>query len=290
MALELMLMWVAVILYAVSSIGFIIGAVFKASRMLFISMLVAGIGFAFHAVAIALRWIEVGHGPYLGFYEAVSAFVWFGLAGYFAIVLYRRSLNVVGVVALPLSFIMLGFAMFVPKSPLPITPSLASVWLIVHVVFATISYTALFISFALGIVYIVRERQLGDAESGPEPNEPAKQAKGLFSNLPKQHVLDNLIFKLVAVGFILWTIMIVTGAIWANEAWGRYWGWDSIETWSLIVWIVYAIVLHLRLTMGYTGKKFAWCAIIAMPVMLFSLVGVPLLYNSIHSAYLDFSG
>ena len=80
--------------------------------------------------------------------------------------------------------------------------------------------------------------------------------------------------------------MIVAGAIWANEAWGRYWAWDPIETWSLISWIVYAAYLHTRLTLGWKGSKSAWFAVVALPVMAFTLIGVPLAYSSIHGAYL----
>jgi len=80
--------------------------------------------------------------------------------------------------------------------------------------------------------------------------------------------------------------MIVSGAIWANQAWGRYWGWDPIETWSLIVWVIYAIYLHLRFTRGWQGERLAWFAVIAMPVSLFALLGTPIVFNSIHGGYI----
>ena len=280
---ESWLMWAAVLLYAAATVLFVLGVVFKAQKILLGAIITVGIGLVPQTIAMIIRWIAVGHGPYLGFYESVSTFVWLGVVALLLVVLYRRSLSVAGAIVAPLALVMLGAAMFAPKSPLEITPSLASVWLTVHVVFAQLSYSALLISFALGIVYLIRERK----QSGEE-GEALAEKKSLLAKLPKQQVLDNLIFRLVAVGFILWTIMMVTGAIWANQAWGRYWGWDAIETWSLITWLVYAVVLHLRLTMGFRGRKFAWCAVIAMPIMLFSLIGVPILYNSIHSAYLNF--
>ena len=90
----------------------------------------------------------------------------------------------------------------------------------------------------------------------------------------------------MAVGFIFLSIMIVAGAIWANEAWGRYWGWDPIETWSLISWVVYAGYLHANLTLGWKGTRCAWYAVLALPVMVFTLIGVPIAYQSIHGAYL----
>ena len=278
------LMWVVVALYALATIVFVLGAVFGKQKILLAGCAVAGVGLVVQTVAIAMRWIAEGHGPYLGFYESVSSFVWLSVVALLCVVLYRRSLSIVGAIVLPLALLLLGAAMFAPKSPTEITPTLASIWLIIHVIFAQFSYTALFVSFVIGVLYLIRERRSRPGSDG----EATERKSGLLDKLPKQAVLDNLIFKLVAVGFILWTIMIVTGAIWANQAWGRYWGWDAIETWSLITWLVYAVVLHLRLTMGFKGKKFAWCAVIAMPIMLFSLIGVPILYNSIHSAYLNF--
>jgi ABC-type transport system involved in cytochrome c biogenesis permease subunit len=105
--------------------------------------------------------------------------------------------------------------------------------------------------------------------------------------LPDQETVDRLSGRFVVAGFLFWGIMIASGAIWANEAWGRYWAWDPIETWSLVVWIIYAVYLHLRLTLGWRGEKIAWYAIIAMPVAMFCLAGIPFLYKaSIHTGYL----
>ncbi|MRR36421.1 c-type cytochrome biogenesis protein CcsB, partial [bacterium] len=101
-----------------------------------------------------------------------------------------------------------------------------------------------------------------------------------------QEVLDDLQFRFVSVGFVFLGIMIAAGAIWANEAWGRYWAWDPIETWSLISWVVYAAYLHARLTLGWRGRRSALFAMLALPVVVFALIGVPLVYQSIHGAYL----
>ena len=107
-----------------------------------------------------------------------------------------------------------------------------------------------------------------------------------LSKLPDQDVVEDLFARFVLAGFLLWGIMIATGAIWANESWGRYWSWDPIETWSLIVWIIYAVFLHLRFTLRWKGQKLAWFAIISMPIALFCLVGIPTVYNTIHAGYI----
>lgn len=108
----------------------------------------------------------------------------------------------------------------------------------------------------------------------------------MLAKLPPPDTIDELSVKFVGVGFIFLSIMIAAGSIWANEAWGRYWGWDPIETWSLITWLVYAGYLHSRYTLGWRGRRSAWFAVAALPFILFTLFGVPSVYNSIHGAYL----
>jgi cytochrome c-type biogenesis protein CcsB len=171
---------------------------------------------------------------------------------------------------------MLGGAMLTPKSPLEIGPNLASYWLTIHVTFAKLSYSSFIAAFAIALAYLIRERRIAAGAA----------SEGMLSRLPEQSVLDDLTYRFVGVGFVFLSVMIVAGAIWANEAWGRYWNWDPIETWSLISWIVYAGYLHTRLTLGWRGTKAAWYAVLALPIMVFTLVGVPLVYHSIHGAYL----
>ena len=272
---ETVLMWAAVTVYTIGAILFVFGAVFKLQRVLSVALWVSLAGLVPHAAAIGLRWAAVGHGPYLGFYEVVSSYAFASVVALGLIIWIRRDLRYVGVFIMPVAVLLLGGAMLAPKSPLAITATLASYWLTIHVTFAKLSYTSFIASFALALVMIVRDRR---ARSGRE--------SAVLSRLPSQSVLDDLSFRFIGVGFIFLTIMIVAGAIWANEAWGRYWGWDPIETWSLISWIVYAGYLHVRLTLGWRGSKAAWYAVVALPVMVFTLVGVPLAYSSIHGAYL----
>jgi len=276
MSLEIPLMWAAVVLYVIGSIGFVIAAVFRLKRVLSLAFWISMAGIVPHIISDILRWIQTGHGPYLGFYESVSSFALFSVIAFGLLVLWRRSYKAIGPFVMPLVFLLLGAAMLAPKSAVKITSTLASLWLTIHVIFAQLSYTSLFIAFVLGITWLVREK------NGDTP----KKGKGLLAKLPDQIVLDDTIFRFIAIGFIFWTIMIVSGAIWANQAWGRYWGWDAIETWSLITWLVYAVYLHLRLTMHWKGRKAAIYAVAAMPVVLFSLIGVPILFHSIHAAYL----
>jgi cytochrome c-type biogenesis protein CcsB len=267
-------MWAAVTAYSLSAILFVFGTVFKIERLLTIGLWVALAGLVPQAIAIGIRWVAVGHGPYLGFYEVVSSYAFASVVALGVISWRAPKLKIVGVLLMPVAVLMLGGAMLAPKSPLAISAKLASWWLTIHVTFAKLSYMSFIAAFALALLYLWRER-VGESNQG-----------SMLSRLPSQATTDDLSFRFIGVGFIFLTIMIVAGAIWANEAWGRYWGWDPIETWSLISWILYAGYLHVRLTLGWQGRKAAWYAVIALPVILFTLIGVPLLYRSIHGAYL----
>lgn len=274
MTTEIVLMWLAVTAYAAGAVLYAVGFVFRKERITAAAMWVSLGGLLPHIAGIAVRWARLGHGPYLGFYEVVSSYALMTVIVFGLVALRFKNLRSVGVILMPLAFLALGGAMLAPKSDLGITGTLSSWWLAIHVAFAKLSYGSFIAALGLGAVFLLRS------------SAKAERWSERLTRLPEQDKVDDLTFKFVAVGFIFLGIMIAAGAIWANEAWGRYWSWDPIETWSLISWLVYAIVLHLRLTMGWRGRRFAWAAIAAFPVMAFAAVGVVIVYNSIHGAYL----
>jgi len=273
MSTEILMMWAAVTCYALSAILFVVAVVFARQTLLRWALAAGLLGLVPHAAAIGLRWVRVGHPPALGFYEVVSSYAFISVAALGLLAWRRPNLTALGVVIMPVSFLLLGAAMFTPKADLELTSRLASWWLNIHVVFAKLTYGAFVVSFALALVYLYRERARGTLAD-------------VLAKLPSPDVIDDLEFRFVGVGFVFLGIMIVAGAIWANEAWGRYWAWDPIETWSLISWIVYALYLHTRLTLGWRGRRSAIFAMFALPVVVFALIGVPLVYQSIHGAYL----
>jgi len=226
-----------------------------------------------HAAAMLGRWIRIDRGPYLGFYEVVSSYAFVAVAALLLLSFRRRGLAGIGVAIMPLSFLMLGASMFTSKHELELTGMLASWWLSIHVIFAKIGYGAFLVSFALSLAFLFRDKARGILAEA-------------LSKMPPQAYIDDLQFKFVGAGVFFYGIMIVSGAIWANEAWGRYWAWDPIETWSLIAWMVYALFLHARLTLGWRGRRMAWFSVLALPIVSFLLMGVPLVYRSIHGAYL----
>lgn len=270
---EIVVMWGAVTLYALSAVLFVFGLVFRRPALITAGLWAGAFGMLPHLAAIAGRWVRVGHGPYLGFYEVVSSYALMTVAALLLITRRFPALRIAGVVVMPIAFLLLGGSMLAPKAGLEITPKLASWWLTIHVAFAKLSYGAFVAAMVLGVVYLFRDRMTG-------------RAAALAKKFPPEAAIDDLTYRFLAVGFIFLGIMIAAGAIWANEAWGRYWAWDPIETWSLISWLVYAAVLHARLTLGWRDRRFAWAAVAALPIVLFALIGVPVVYNSIHGAYI----
>jgi cytochrome c-type biogenesis protein CcsB len=268
---EIVLMWIALTFYAAATTMYVVGVTFSKEAWTKWALYGSAAGLVFQVVSLGIRWARLGHGPYLGFYEVANALV-LCVVAFFAVVAWRnRRLNAAGIGVMPVAVLLLGGSMLASKSGIAITATLASYWLFVHVAFANLAFGALAVSFGCAIAYVIRARSAG-----------GKWAKRL-EKLPAQDVLENLTVRLVLVGFLFWGIMIATGAIWANEAWGHYWSWDPIETWSLVVWLIYAVYLHVRFTLKWHGERLAWFAIIAMPMALFALIGIPLAFNTPHA-------
>ena len=274
MTTEIMLMWAALTCYAAATALFVFGVVFGKEKLIRAGLIASAIGIVPQVAAMGVRWARVGHGPYIGYYEVVNGLTLFVVA-FFAFAAWRNArLSVAGIAIMPVVVLLLGGAMFTPKADLPLTPNLASYWLFIHVAFANLAFAAFVASFGLAVSFVIRAR-----------SKTGKWAKRL-DRLPAQDVVSELTTRFVLAGFLFWGIMIVSGAIWANQAWGRYWGWDPIETWSLIVWIVYAVYLHVRFTLGWRGERLAWFAILAMPLSLFALLGIPIIFHTAHGGYI----
>ena len=271
MILEIVLMWAALTFYTAATAMYGVGVTFEKDLLTRRAVYASAAGVVFQAASLGVRWERLGHGPYLGFYEVASLLV-FCVAALLVVVAWRNPrLSAAGIAVMPVAVLLLGGSMLASKAGLPVTAKLASYWLFIHVAFANLAFAAFAVSFGCAIAYVIRER----SKSG-------KWVKR-FEKLPAQDVLENSTVRFVLVGFLFWAIMIATGAIWANEAWGRYWSWDPIETWSLIVWIIYAVYLHVRFTLKWHGERLAWFAIVAMPLALFALIGIPLAFNTPHA-------
>jgi cytochrome c-type biogenesis protein CcsB len=238
-------------------------------------------GFAAHTAGLGLRWYEsydlgIGHIPLANFYESLVSLSWTTMIIYFYIAL-RYKVRVVGALIFPIISITMAYASLSPsvQSEIsPLIPALQSNWLTYHVMTCFLGYSAFAMSFVTSILYLVK--------AGKAPDRGRDSLKST-EVIPSLEAIDEIIYKTIAVGFLLLTVGIITGAVWANYAWGSYWSWDPKETWSLITWFVYAAFLHARLTRDWRGRRAAIISIAGFVCVLFTFLGVNLLLSGLHS-------
>jgi len=235
--------------------------------------LLAAAGFMLHTAALILRTLEGGRAPFSNQFEFASVFAWGIVLAYLVL---ERQLRFryrsLGIFVLPVALIVLAYATFLPREIRPLIPALQSGWLKVHVGSAILAYGAFALAFGLALVYLIREHA-----------EYQQRWATLLARIPTLPLLDQLSRRVVAFGFFMQSLVIITGAIWAEQAWGRFWGWDPKETWSLATWLVYAVYLHTRFARGWQGRRAAWLAIIGFACVLFTYIGVNILLPGLHS-------
>ena len=241
---------------------------------------VAYLGFLIQTVAIILRWKEsytmgVGHAPLSNLYESVVFFSWTIILIY-GIIELKYKYRIIGAFVVPFALFGMAWAQLSLDSGIqPLVPALQSNWLLYHVITCFLGYAAFAVACGISIMYLIKERL-----EGPSADT---SAGGLISQFPAIKVLDDLNYKAIMIGFPLLTLGIVTGAAWANYAWGTYWSWDPKETWSLIVWFVYAAFLHARITRGWVGRRAAILSVVGFAATIFCYLGVNLLLSGLHS-------
>jgi len=230
-------------------------------------------GFLIHCAFTVLRYFEAGHTPITNFHESLSFFS-LTIVGVF--IAFERKYHVVilGSFVTPLAFLLILASSTYPAAIPLLPPALKSKWLFVHSTLAFISYATFAVAFGAAIMYLIQENFLKRKRLGP-----------LYQKLPSLDVLDEINYRCLSFGFPLLTVAIITGAIWAETAWGTYWSWDPKETWSLITWFIYAALLHGRLTTGWRGKRAAVLSIIGFFVLLFTFLGVNLLPSESQHSY-----
>lgn len=233
------------------------------------------LGLVGNTLAILLRMGIADRPPLANGYEFILVFAW-GIVTVYIWVESRYKTPVLGAFVLPVAFFLLAFVvLFMSDHERVLTniqPALRSNWLTFHVLTAMIGYGALAISFGVGILYLIKQHWLDKGSH-----------KNLCARTPELGRLDLIGYKMIMFGFPMLTLCIITGAIWANIAWGSYWSWDPKETWSLITWMIYAVYLHARLLRGWKGKRSAWVAVIGFLAVLFTFFGVNYFVTSLHS-------
>jgi ABC-type transport system involved in cytochrome c biogenesis permease subunit len=228
---EMVALWAGVVAYVFSGVVAIGALLLKKKPERFILGALA-IGLACHALAIGLRWERLGHGPYVTFFEILSSNLW-SLTAIFAFACWRipRIRPLIAIV-MPILFVLMGWMILLDKSEGPLPATYHTVWLFIHIGFSKLFLGPVLVAVGLSIVILARHAGRGER---------------WLARFPESARLDDLAWRFMAAAFVFEILMLITGAIWAQDAWGRYWAWDPLETWAFLTWLMLAISLHARL-------------------------------------------
>lgn len=257
------LFFIAFALYAVSVVLEFTGTAFKKQGLLKWAWIAFLAAFALHTVFFAARGVAAKRLPLSNQFEFANAFAW-GVALFAIAVCTRMKADWLKIAAIPVTLLIMTYAALQPMEIRDLMPALRSAWFGVHIGSAVLSYAAFVIAGCIGARYLIVSKKEGD------------QSRALEQ-------MDYLSYRLVSFGFLFLTVVILSGAIWAEQAWSSFWSWDPKEVWALITWIIYAVYLHLRLRNKRKGKQMAWFLVIAVFVVFFTFAGVNTLMHGMHT-------
>jgi cytochrome c-type biogenesis protein CcsB len=216
--------------------------------------------------------------PWGNMYEFATATVLIAVVVYLIFAVRVPALRHLGLFVLApvvLALVLIGLFLYADAGPL--VAALRSYWLAIHVTTAIIGFGIFFVSGIASIMYLVRSRYEARLADG------APVEYGVIAKLPAAAALDRVAHRTAVFGFPIWTFAVMAGAIWAEAAWGRFWGWDPKETWAFIAWVTYAAYLHARTTAGWRGRPAAWVNVVGLVVMIFNLLFVNMVSTGLHS-------
>jgi cytochrome c-type biogenesis protein CcsB len=264
-------------IYLLAFLGYLVFAVTRSPSMGKVSTGLLILGLFSHSGGLLLRWLEThqtgyGYVPLSNMYESLIFFSW-TIVFVYLLLEFKYKQKVIGVFVTPFAFLAIALTSIISgidAKITPLVPALQSNWLTIHVTTCFFGYASFAVSFGISLLYLIRDRRGGGTN-------------GKASWLPATPVLDEINYKAIVIGFPMLTLGIITGAAWANYAWGSYWSWDPKETWSLITWFVYAAFLHARFTRDWRGRKAAILSIVGFAATLFTYFGVNYLISGLHS-------
>jgi cytochrome c-type biogenesis protein CcsB len=236
------------------------------------------LGLLFHFAGIILRGLAIGHVPWSNLYEFAMTGT-FLVSLVYLVVLFFYDLRYLG------SFISLIVVLFLAGATLsfyvkvvPLADPLKSVWLVIHVFVATLACAFFALACGLSILQLMQSRRAAKIASGAAPVK-----RSFLDTIPDATRLEGLAYRFTIVGFILWTFTLIAGSIWANDAWGRYWGFDTKEVWTFVIWVLYAGYIHARATRGWRGARSAWLSIVGFAAVLFNFTIVNVFFKGLHA-------
>lgn len=267
---ESVFFWLTTLLLAASFFGSLLSLVFKKTAVFKTARMTILAAFLTLTVLGIIRWVGSSHPPFVTLFESMITATWFTLLIYLFLVRFSDRFSIILMPVTFITFLLMGWSSSLPPEYSPLSATLQNVWLFIHASFATSGAAAFLLASSFSILYLGGPDRLASYEK-------------IAARVPEYKSLPKMIFNFVIFGLILWGVMIVSGSIWANAAWGRYWAWDPIELWSLISWLLYGLVLHSRLAFKVPRKIFCWMTIIAAVTIVFSLWGVGYVYETIHN-------
>ena len=244
-----------------------------APRYLRAAIALTWIGWIIHVAAAIGRGIAAGRVPWANMFE-FSLTATAVIVGVFLLAQFWQDLRYLGAFITGLVIAWLGVAVlgfYVDVAPLQ--PALQSVWLVIHIIVAVLGTSFYALGAGLSIVQLLRTRR---------DNGGLSRARFL-DTVPSSTRLEDLAYRVIVVGFVFWTFTLIAGAIWANAAWGRYWGWDTKEVWTFVVWVLFAGYIHARATRGWRGTRSAWLAIIGFTAVIFNFTIVNVFFKGLHA-------
>ena len=261
-----------IIFYAFSTAGFVLGRIGVRGQWTSYGTAMLGAGAVFQTFDLAIRGLEAGNVPVTNFAQSLSFLAWLiALAGLALIVRFRMA--VIGTVVAPVVFVLLvAVAAMTRQGRLAMPTSLRSAWLPVHVTLAFFGDALFVLAAGVSLVYLVYESRL----KAKRPLGPRDE------RAPSLEKLDRINYHLLGWGFLMLSLAIVSGAIWADATWGHFWSWEPQESWSLVIWLLYAALLESRLTAGWRGRRVAALTIVVFTVLVGSFLGVSLINPGKH--------
>ena len=248
------------------------GAVAVTSRAMRTAMALTIIAWVLHATAALLRGLAAGRVPWANMFE-FSLTATAIIVGVFLAVQFWQDLRFLGAYIIGFALLALGVAtvnFYVDVVPLP--PALQSAWLVIHVFVAVLGTSFFALGAGLSVMQLLQARR-----------EAGLSAPRFIATLPSAEKLENLAFRTILIGFVFWTFTLIAGAVWASRAWGRYWGWDTKEVWTFIIWTIFAGYIHARATRGWRGSRSAWLALIGFSAVIFNFTIVNLFFKGLHA-------
>ncbi len=268
------------LLLGISTFGWLFCGILYISNQLFnkplfkrFSFFALALTFVIHTAGIGLRWKEsydigIGHAPLSNLYESLVFGAWAVMAVWIFMKI-KLKVNSLDFIPSLIASIAMAYASFSPdinSQIQPLIPALKSNWLTIHVITCFLGYAGFSISFGISSLYVAKTRY-----------------ENLLKTFPELSALERLNHQFIVFGFLWLTVGIITGAVWANSAWGSYWSWDPKETWSLVTWLIYALILHLRFMKNWQGKRIAILSIVGFGFVLFTYLGVNFWLSGLHS-------